>query len=109
MTKMQIPQPTPDEYQRIKSLLSSFSGQFMTPEIYEGDYVQIESDTNGCTVFPATGQPIDIADDECTQDMHGILIRLSASGYLDCTEWEPMGDWSDVIARLQEWADESNG
>ncbi len=81
----------------------------MTPEIYEGDYVQIESDEAGCTMVPAdcfiAG---DVADDECTQNMCGILIRLSASGYLDCTEWEPMDSWADVIDRLQEWVDESN-
>jgi len=109
MTKMQIPQPTSAQYQRIKSLLSSFSGQFMEPEIYEGSYVQIESDANGCTMIPSDAfNSADVDDDEIVTGMHGILIRLSASGYMDCTEWEPMDDWNDVITRLADWESEQS-
>jgi hypothetical protein len=109
MTKMQIPQPTPDEYQRIKPLLSSFSGQFMKPVIFYGRYIQIESDAEGCRFVPHYQfVESDVRPEEITTEMRGILIRLSADGYLDCTEWEPMDDWDDVITRLQEWADETN-
>jgi len=107
MNKMQIPKPTSAQDQRIKALLSSFSGQFMEPEIYEGDYVQTESDETGCTFMPA-GRAFDVAADEIASVMHGILIRLSASGYMDCTEWEPMDDWNDVIARLADWESEQS-
>lgn len=82
----------------------------MKPVIFYGRYIQIESDADGCRFVPHFAfVESDVQPDEIVSEMHGILIRLSASGYLDCTEWEPMGDWSDVIARLQGWADESNG
>jgi len=97
---MQIPQPTSAQYQRIKSLLASFSGQFMKPEIYDGDYVELESD--GGNWFSPVGAG------EFSDLKRGILIRLSASGYMDCTEWEPMDDWNDVITRLADWESEQS-
>jgi hypothetical protein len=75
---------------------------FMQPQIYFGGYFLIETtigtecvpdDVIGRTVGTHVeafanyleGKPLD--DDECVEHRSGWLARLSAPGYLDCTDW----------------------
>lgn len=75
---------------------------FMQKQIEEGFYFEIETNI-GTEIVPAgvigryaathieafanylEGEPLD--DDELVPVKHGWLARMSAPGYMDCTEW----------------------
>lgn len=75
---------------------------FMKPEIYFGGYFEIET-THGTECVPADviGRTCSTAaeafanyvegkiqdDDELIEYREGWLTRMSAPGYMDCTEW----------------------
>lgn len=61
---------------------------FMTPEIYEGEYAIIAT-KHGETTYCPKGYE-DVADDETVEYATGYLGRLSASGYMDATDWTPL-------------------
>lgn len=54
----------------IQEMKKAFEGQFMQPECYRGSDIEQEILESG----------LDLESD-------GIYCRLSASGYLDCTDW----------------------
>lgn len=101
---------------------------FMEPEIHNSTYWEIE--TNGGTWF----LPADVVGErghkigkryvkpallalfvdyvEATEIQsvtlrEGILGRLSAPGYMDCTDWTPYDSESDAMADLTEDCDDS--
>ena len=73
---------------------------FMEPEIVRCDYYVIDG-RHGTTFLPCDVEPgattaeqlrdyvEDYDADAIVTVEHGILGRLSAPGYLDCTEWTP--------------------
>jgi len=100
----------------------------MEPEIFEGIYVSLEDpDTGGTTFLPE--EDWDAREyasqlmERFQRDMeraqnhpehrirsargefeihHGFLARLSAPGYLDCTDWIPCDSEEDARAELRE-------
>jgi hypothetical protein len=81
---------------------AAFENQFMKPQVYEDFYFEIDT-TCGLEIVPSDvigrtcgtdvsafldyieGKPLD--SDATIECKHGWLARLSASGYLDCTDW----------------------
>lgn len=111
-----------------------FSGQFMTPDIDECDYWEVETD-QGTSYVPVDvvgvrsdmGVGYYIDDDEASAEereflvalsdytddrpqsaelKHGWLARLSAAGYMDCTEWTAFATEQEAIDYLAEQADQ---
>jgi hypothetical protein len=73
--------------------LAALAQEFLEPEFYEGPWVEIDS-VHGSVHWPDDGYSADeyrsFSDDPIaavTRHRHGVLCRLSAPGYLDCTEW----------------------
>ena len=66
---------------------------FMEPEIYEGEMWSTDTAKNGTMLFPANiiGKEEAAEHSDCdpneVESVTGIFIRLSASGYMDCTDW----------------------
>lgn len=74
---------------------------FMEPEIFHGHYYEIET-THGTEYVPVeasgfvnsldeltdylSGSPIN-SEDGLPEAQEGWIFRLSAPGYMDCTEW----------------------
>lgn len=79
-----------------------FSGQFMQPQVYQDTYFEVDT-TAGTELVPSDvigrtmsvdvsalldyleGEPLDM--DEMVEAKEGWLARLSASGYMDSTDW----------------------
>jgi hypothetical protein len=73
---------------------------FMQPEVYETDYYAVEADCGSTWIVPADVCSADtwgdLADyveamidepDEPAVLSHGWIYRMSAEGYMDCTDW----------------------
>lgn len=89
---------------------------FMEPDIYHGEYYILESSTHGTTFLPLYVEPgaktnADLAmycegpidsPEEPVNIASGILARMSAPGYLDCTEWSPYASEDEALADLRE-------
>jgi hypothetical protein len=54
------------------------NGYISAPEFYEGPWVEVDSDGEYRSDDPTAA---------VKRHRHGVLCRLSAPGYLDCTEW----------------------
>lgn len=85
-----------------EELHDAFKGQFMQPYIHRGTWFAVDT-TQGMEVVPCDvigrtvathvealanyleGEPLD--PEECAQVHEGFIARLSAPGYMDCTEW----------------------
>lgn len=108
MSTLDFPNPTPAQRETISALLQRFSGQFMHPEICSGPYAEIESPIGESRWVPSDCFAPGMSEDgeTVTLTQWGILIRLSAPGYMDCTEWEPCSSWPEVISRLTQWCEE---
>lgn len=63
---------------------------FMTPEYYQGKIAIVTLTDGEGFVIPADilGDTGDDLTDAEIETVDGILCRLSASGYLDCTDWD---------------------
>lgn len=96
--------PTSEETETIERLLADYPAGHMRPDIYSGRYSDID------TYFEPVITPQDPCQDiapECQRN--GILVRLSAPGYLDCTDWVPMRNWAEVIEWLENEVFEAKG
>jgi len=78
---------------------------FMTPEIYEGRYAIVENRYGERTFTPAGYECVE--EGETVEYVTGYLGRLSAAGYLDCTEWTPLTATDDDAA-VRELCDEED-
>lgn len=86
-----------------EDLAGAFKGQFMQPEVYHGDVIELQY-KNGDSFF------IPLGDYSPTIHSSGVmesftfsdryLARLSASGYLDCTESTMFDTEQEAIAFL---------
>ena len=78
----------------------AFAGEFMQPQIVEGDSWDTDNGYYDCEIFTQedaaedSGMPLD----EVTK-VHGFCARLSANGYLDATEWQ--GSYDTPAEALQ--------
>jgi len=80
------------EHEREQALATMAEG-FMEPEFYEGPWIEIDAN-HGNSHYPDEGYS-DYEyrsfggdfDATVTRHPHGVLCRLSAPGYLDCTDW----------------------
>jgi hypothetical protein len=61
---------------------------FMEPEIYHGAYAAVTSKSGETAYCPSGYEEVD--DDDTLEIMFGYLGRLSASGYMDATDWSPL-------------------
>ena len=90
-------------------LAEAFEGQFMQPEIYEGDYWEVETDA-GTEIVPT-----DVASDEdelpdfiegsevlSAELKHGWLARIQAPGYLDSSPWSAFDTYDEAAEHLVE-------
>jgi hypothetical protein len=70
---------------------------FLQPEIYEGDYGELE-DPHGETIYVPKEFVQDVVETGYfIADMgKGFLVRSSAPGYLDSTDWEPVSTVQDL-------------
>lgn len=113
----------------IESLSSVFASSFMQPEIIECDYFAVETEQGTDFVhhecmrlpftinFAAGGQFNEDSDgfallqrafapyvegNEITEiaPRHGFLARLSASGYMDCTDYTPCDTEEEAAQHL---------
>lgn len=87
---------------------------FMKPDIQRGAYYEIDT-TAGTEIVPASvcpraetagdlrpyleGHPTD--SDEKVELKEGWLARLSASGYIDCTDWSAHKTEQDAVEYLK--------
>jgi hypothetical protein len=83
---------------------------FLKPEIFEDSYFEVETNT-GTEIVPCSvcgvyvgvnpyklkdylsGQPY---DDDYVRPKHGWVARMSAPGYLDCTDWVAFNSKEDA-------------
>jgi hypothetical protein len=84
--------------------------RFMKPEIYEGDFYAVET-SHGTWFVPddCVGTAIqDVMEFESYvegipqsyEKKHGFGARLSASGYMDCTEWNVLDSEEEAVSYL---------
>jgi len=98
----------------MRSVANPFEGQFMQPEIYK-DRAYIVETTYGTEVVPwelvGNVKEMHYLEDflEGTpyegQELvikEGILARLSAPGFLDCTEWSTHDTAEEAMTYLEE-------
>lgn len=84
----------------------AFDGEFMQPEIVHGDWHSIDGNM-GIEVFPAEYFSLEEAQENYSsgdiweaETVTGYGARLSAPGYMDCTEWSVFALESDAIGYL---------
>ena len=82
--------------QAIHEAIEMFNGQFMTPEIVTDEVFEVTNDYGECRWTFDNG---DLESDETITEFYprATLCRLSASGYLDCTEWTICHDENDIL------------
>lgn len=97
--------PTPAESQAIDALLPLWRNEFMRPSIYYGRAFLQELDNHGGT-FWCIGTHGPLINHTVIEERDTILVRLSAPGYLDCTEWEACESWQECIDTLRSWTEE---
>jgi hypothetical protein len=84
----------------------------MKPEIYEGDFYVVET-SHGTWYVPddCVGNMIDDVMEfesyvegipQSYEKIHGFGARLSASGYMDCTEWCVLDTEEEAVSYLCE-------
>lgn len=89
--------------QQIKALIAKFDGQFMKPDIRTQLTVsQIENEF-GEIRFAEQGDENLESDERITVTFENVsLCRLSASGYMDCTDWALCHDENDILNWITE-------
>lgn len=80
---------------------------FMNPDIFEGDMWEVET-REGTSFFPCGNFTIDeikelsLNPDDEVEKVSGWWGRMSASGYLDCTDWTgPFGTEEECMEELE--------
>jgi len=88
-----------------ESILSAMDNEFMIPDIEEGDWHKVDG-TAGTSWFPADNFTADEATTEydgeadTVETIHGYGARLSAPGYLDCTDWTVFATYEEAARYL---------
>lgn len=98
----------------MRNVANPFEGQFMQPNIYKGRAYIVET-TYGTEVVPwklvgnvkemlyledfLEGTPY---EDQIFVIKEGYLARLSAPGYMDCTEWSFHDTEEEALAYLED-------
>lgn len=84
---------------------------FMVPEVYEGSMWVVEDVWGQSFSFPADMFSKKearnyVSHARSTESMSGIFVRLSAPGYMDCTEWDgPFTTEEEALEHLKETYD----
>lgn len=90
---------------------------FMQPEVYFGEYFEVEANHGETTIIPVDVEPAartnaDLADyvegridepDETVLRKTGWLARMQAPGYLDATEWAAFDSEAEAYDYLDEY------
>ncbi len=84
--------------QQIETLIAMFDGQFLKPEILTRETVsQIENEHGECRWSVRGFEDLE-SGEQITETYENVsLCRLSASGYLDCTDWNLCHDENDIL------------
>ena len=88
------------------AIWSKMQDGFMAPEIEEGEWWEADSKDGGTYSYPAWIVSKREAADDCGAKMcdvrkvTGFGARLSASGYLDATDWTVYATEDDAIVAL---------
>jgi hypothetical protein len=86
---------------------------FMNPETYHGHFTRYNNTNEGDVLIPevhdehrgcvADGAKAYGIDEDDVETVFGWFVRLSASGYMDCTDWTgPFDTEEAAIAELRE-------
>lgn len=88
---------------------------FMSPEIWHGSYWKVDTN-NGIELYPCdyfdsfTVAYVTNCDKDDIERATGFFARLSAPGYLDCTEWcGPFNTEAAALAYLTDTYGDDNG
>lgn len=88
-------------------ILDKMSDSFMEPDIEEGDWFQVDG-TAGVFVFPEQYLSEEDVRREYegevweVETIHGFGARLSAPGYMDCTDWSVFDTYEEAARYLIE-------
>lgn len=95
--------------EQIKGLIKLFENQFMTPEIRTRLTVSQIDNKFGESRFAEQGEEYLEEGEEITATYENVsLCRLSASGYMDCTEWTLCHDENDILEWIEGEAETIN-
>jgi len=76
--------------EQLQKEIEKYEGQFMEPETYHGEVAVWEDREGGTAVIPADHylpDELNNEEEESLEYKEGWIIRLSAPGYLDRTDW----------------------
>jgi hypothetical protein len=66
-----------------------YAGEFMKPECVKGDFATFTGQYGETITVPLGSLNLHTYDNSTLEVRHNAYgVRLSASGYLDCTDWE---------------------
>lgn len=99
--------------EQIQALIDKFDGQFMKPDIRTRLVVsQIENEFGECRFAEKGEEYLDDGEKVTETYENACLCRLSAPGYMDCTNWDLCHDENDIldwVSREAEQIDELEG
>ncbi len=94
---------------QILEYIELFNNEFMKPEILSGLTVSQIENSCGEVRWCEQGDEFLESDEYVTYTFKNVsLCRLSASGYLDCTEWDLCHDENDILEWISREALELN-
>lgn len=84
--------------EKIETLISLFDNEFMRPQILTQITVsQIDDEHGGSRWTPQGEEYLEKGEYIEETFKNASLCRLSASGYMDCTDWELCLDENDIL------------
>lgn len=97
-----------------EQVAEAFEDSFLKPEIYHG-HIQVAETKEGTVVVPEcyaqypsnaeAAKQYGVSEDDVST-VYAYAVRLSAPGYLDCTDWELVHTEQSGLERLLEMAEE---
>lgn len=77
-----------------------YKNDFMKPEVYHGDVIEAQDKYGEIQFMPRDSFGEYIESTLIEEHKEKFLARLSASGYLDCTEWAMFNSEQEAINYL---------
>ncbi|MCK9569034.1 hypothetical protein M0R72_08840 [Candidatus Pacearchaeota archaeon] len=86
-------------------LSARITEEFMSPSLEYGPYVIVENRGGESRLLPADCRDLRDPEERITERRTGYYARLSASGYLDCTDYETIDSVDDVETFFDTWCE----
>jgi len=97
---------------KIEDKWSELSGKsksgFMAPCLDYGPYVIVENKHGEGRLLPANCADLRGDDEHIIERRTGYYARLSASGYMDCTDYETIDSVADVVSFFDTWTESAD-